>query len=160
MVRRVRPVWLGCGVRVFGSSGFSALAFFFVCRSFCWEVFLVSVSSSLSCVRVVGSPVCGLSAPFVGSDRVCAVAAGASFLCLRLSSRSFSGGVVVSAFSSFGAASLFARSVCRLFPGELFSGGASFVVLRRCGSWWCVSVPCFLVFPVVPGSCLCSWVAL
>ena len=113
-----------------------------------------SCSSSLSCVRVVGSPAAGLSAPFVGSVRVCAVAAGASFLCLRLSSRSFSGVVVVSVFSSFGAASLFARSVCRLFPGELFSGGASFVVLRRCGSWWCVSVPCFLVFPVVPGSFL------
>ncbi|MDJ0596107.1 MAG: hypothetical protein QNJ72_40020 [Pleurocapsa sp. MO_226.B13] len=73
-----------------------------------------------------------------------------------LSSASVSGWVVVVSFSSRAAAGAFASPVAGLLPGSSFSRGASFVVVRRCGFWWCVSVPVSVLFPAVPVSvCPC-----
>ncbi len=114
----------------------------------------VSVSSGLVAGAVSSPPSC--PAPFPGEVRRLAVAAGASWLCLRPSSRSFSRWCVVVYFSSRAAASGFAAPVAGLLPGSSFSAGAASVVLRRCSSWWCVSVPVSVLFPVVPVSrCPC-----
>ena len=114
----------------------------------------VSVSSGLVAGAVSSPPSC--LAPFPGAVRRLAVAAGASWLCLRPSSRSFSRWCVVVYFSSRAAASGFAAPVPAVLPGACFSSGVSSVVVRRCGAWWCVSVPVSVLFPVVPVSrCPC-----
>lgn len=106
---------------------------------------------SVSVAGAVSSPV-GCFAPFVSDVVPLARAAGASWLCLRPSSRSFSRWVVVAFFPSFAAASGFASPVAGLLPGAAFSGGVSSCVVRRCGSWWCASVPVSVLFPLVPVS--------
>ena len=117
-------------------------------------VLFVSVSSGLVAGAVSSPPSC--PAPFPGAVRRLAVAAGASWLCLRPSVRSFSRWCVVVYFSSRAAASGFAAPVSGLLPGASFSAGVSSVVVRRCGAWWCVSVPVSVLFPVVPVSrCPC-----
>ncbi len=93
----------------------------------------VSVSSGLVAGAVSSPPCC--PAPFPGEVRRLAVAAGASWLCLRPSVRSFSRWCVVVFFSSRAAASDFAAPVAGLLPGTSFSAGVSSVVLRRCGAW-------------------------
>ncbi len=50
------------------------------------------------------------------------------------------------------AAGSFARRASWLLPAGSFSCGASFVVVRRCGSWWCASVPVSVVWGSVPSS--------
>ncbi len=95
-------------------------------------------------------PLC--PAPFVSEVRPLAVAAGASWLCLRPSVRSFSRWCLVVFFSSRSAAAGFAAPVPAVLPGACFSSGVSSVVVRRRGSWWCVSVPVSVLFPLVPVS--------
>ena len=97
----------------------------------------------------ISSP-CFCPAPFVSEVRPLARVAGASWLCLRPSARSFSYWCLVVFFSSRSAASRFAAPVAGLLPGSSFSAGVSSVVVRRCGAWWCVSVPVSVLFPVVP----------
>ena len=117
-------------------------------------VLFVSVSSGLVAGAVSSPPSC--PAPFPGEVRRLAVAAGADWLCLRPSARSFSRWCVVVFFSSRAAASGFAAPVAGLLPGASFSAGVSSVVVRRSGAWWCVSVPVSVLFPVVPVSrCPC-----
>ena len=106
---------------------------------------------SVSVAGAVSSPV-GCPAPFVSQVVLLARAAGASWVCLRPSSRSFSRWVVVVFFSSPAAASGFAAPVAGLLPGSAFSAGVGSCVVRRCGSWWCASVPVSVLFPVVPVS--------
>ena len=106
---------------------------------------------SVSVAGAVSSPP-SCPAPFPGQVRRLAVAAGASWLCLRPSSRSFSRWVVVVFFSSRSSAAGFAAPVPAVLPGACFSSGVSSVVVRRCGSWWCVSVPVSVVSAVVPVS--------
>ncbi len=122
-------------------------------------VCLVSVSSALVAGAVSSPPLC--PAPFPGEVRRLAVAAGADWLCLRPSVRSFSRWCVVVYFSSRAAASAFAAPVAGLLPGASFSAGVSSVVVRRCGAWWCVSVPVSVLFPVVPVSrCPCLFASV
>lgn len=111
--------------------------------------FLVSLPSG-AC-PVASSPV-PCPAPFVSWLVPCARAAGASFVSLRPSSRSFSGWCVVAFFSSRSAAGSFAARAAWLLPAGSFSCGVSFVVVRRCGSWWCASVPVSVAFGSVPAS--------
>lgn len=81
------------------------------------------------------------SAPPVSWVVPCARAVGAPFVSLRPSSRSFSGWVLVAFFPSFVAADSFAARAVSLVPGFPFVGSVPFCAVRRCGSWWCVSVP-------------------
>ena len=74
----------------------------------------MSVSSGLVAGAVSSPPSC--PAPFPGEVRRLAVAAGASWLCLRPSVRSFSRWCVVVFFSSRAAASGFAAPVPALLP--------------------------------------------
>ena len=106
--------------------------------------------SGLVAGAVSSPPLC--SAPFVSEVRPLAVAAGASWLCLRPSVRSFSRWCLVVFFSSRSAAAGFAAPVPAVLPGSSFSSGVSSVVVRCCGSWWCVSVPVSVQFPLVPVS--------
>ena len=116
----------------------------------------MSVSSALVAGAVSSPPSC--PAPFPGEVRRLAVVAGASWLCLRPSSRSFSRWCLVVFFSSRSAAFGFAARASWLLSASAcspqFSSGVSSVVVRCCGSWWCVSVPVSVVFPAVsPSSC-------
>ena len=78
-------------------------------------------------------------------------AAGASFLCVRPSFRSFSRWVAVVLFSSGSAAGSFAAAASARF-------GFSFCAVRRRGSWFAVSVPCFVSwFVSAAGSLPCLW---
>ncbi|WP_139253794.1 MULTISPECIES: hypothetical protein [Cyanophyceae] len=113
----------------------------------------------VSCGWCCGASPVGCSAPFVSSVVPLARASGASFLCCRPSSRSFSRWVVVGFFSSRAAAGAFAASAARLLSAAEFSAGASFCVVRRSGSWWCVSVPVFVVL-FASGSCPSFWARL
>ncbi len=106
--------------------------------------------SGLVAGAVSSPPLC--PAPFVSEVRRLAVVAGASWLCLRPSSRSFSRWCVVVFFSSRAAAAGFAAPVPAVLPGACFSSGVSSVLVRRCGAWWCVSVPVSVLFPLVPVS--------
>ena len=83
---------------------------------------------------VVSSPV-SVSAPVPGVVARLASGAGASFLCVRPSVRSFSRWVCVVLFSSGSAAGSFASACAARF-------GFSFCAVRRRGSWFAVSVPC------------------
>ena len=113
------------------------------CR--CWFGFLsVSLSSVLASPVSVSAPVPGVVARF-------AAAAGASFLCVRPSFRSFSRWCCVVLFSSSGAAGSFAAAAAARF-------GFPFCVVRPRGSWFAVSVPCFVSsFSAVAGSVPCLW---
>ena len=94
-------------------------------------VLFVSVSSGLVAGAVSSPPSC--PAPFPGEVRRLAVAAGASWLCLRPSVRSFSRWCVVVYFSSRAAASAFAAPVAGLLPGASFSdtvGESNLKVIR------------------------------
>ena len=101
----------------------------------------MSVSSGLVAGAVSSPPSC--PAPFTSEVRRLAVAAGASWLCLRPSVRSFSRWCVVVYFSSRAAASGFAAPVPAVLPGASFSAGVSSVVVRFC--------PCLGAFPC--GAC-------
>ena len=83
---------------------------------------------------VVSSPV-SVSAPVPGVVARLASGAGASFLCVRPSVRSFSRWVCVVLFSSGSVAGSFAAAASARF-------GFSFCAVRRRGSWFAVSVPC------------------
>ncbi|MDJ0589859.1 MAG: hypothetical protein QNJ72_07665 [Pleurocapsa sp. MO_226.B13] len=111
--------------------------------------FLVSLPAG-ACA-VASSPV-PCPAPFVSWVVPCARAVGASFVSLRPSFHSFSRWVVVAFFPNRAAAGSFAVRVASLLPGSSFSRGASFVVVRRRGSWWCASVPVSVAFGSVPAS--------
>ena len=92
----------------------------------------------------VSAPVPGLVARFACSS-------GASFLCVRPSVRSFSRWVAVVLFPSSAAAGSFAAAASARF-------GFPFCAVRRCGSWFAVSVPCFVSrFCAVAGSLPCLW---
>jgi len=122
--------------------------------SYCRSASLVGLSWG----AYASPPLC--PAPFPGEVRRLALSAGASFLCLRPSERSFSRWVVVVFFSSGAAAAAFAAPVAGLFPSGSFSR-VPFCAVRRCRAWWCVSVPCSVaVFPPVAGVCPCFWAAL
>jgi hypothetical protein len=92
-------------------------------------------------------------APFISWVVPCARAVGAPFVSLRPSSRSFSGWVLVAFFPSFVAADSFATRAVSLVPASPFPGGVPFCAVRRCGSWWCVSVPVSVLLPVSVASC-------
>ena len=121
----------------------------FSCVGFFVVSFLVSLPA-FACPSASSPVPC--PAPFVSWVVPCARAVGASFVSLRPSSRSFSRWVVVSFFPSRAAAGSFAGRVASLLPGSSFSCGASFVVVRRCGAWWCASVPVSVVWGSVPAS--------
>ena len=126
-----------------------------------------SVSSGLVAGAVSSPPSC--PAPFVCEVRRLAVAAGASWLCLRPSARSFSRWCVVVFFSSRAAASGFAAPVGGFLPGDSFYGGFYSFVVRGFVAWcfllcggffrcpaplWCLVVrfcPCVGAFPC--GAC-------
>ena len=101
----------------------------------------VSVSSGLVAGAVSSPPSC--PAPFPGAVRRLAVAAGASWLCLRPSVRSFSRWCVVVYFSSRAAASGFAAPVPAVLPGACFSSGVSSVVVPG-GAFLSLCRFCFL----------------
>ncbi len=108
----------------------------------------------------IASPVF-CAAPFPGEVRRLALAAGASFLCCRPSSRSFSRWVCVVFFRSRSAASSFAVPVAGLLSGSEFSCGSGFCLVRSSGGWFRVSVPVAVeAFSPVSGLCPCFWVAL
>ncbi len=77
-------------------------------------------------------------APSPGSVVLWASGAGASFVGVRPSARSFSRWVGVVWFSSRRAAVSFGRAV----SSEAFGGGV--ITVRPCGGWWVVSVPVFV----------------
>lgn len=83
---------------------------------------------------VVSSPA-SVSAPVPGAVARFAAVSGASFLCVRPSVRSFSRWVCVVLFSSGSVAGSFASASAARF-------GFPFCAVRRCGSWFAVSVPC------------------
>ena len=112
--------------------------------------FLVSLPAG-ACASASSPVPC--PAPFASWVVPCARVVGASFVSLRPSSRSFSGWVVVAFFSSRAAAGSFAARASWLLPASSFSCGASFVVARRCGVWWCASVPVSVAWGSVPSSC-------
>ncbi|MGB5595481.1 MAG: hypothetical protein WBM62_15790, partial [Crocosphaera sp.] len=92
-----------------------------------------------------------VSAPFPGSVASLAASAGASFLCVRPSVRSFSRWVCVCLFGSAAAAAAFAGSACSAF-------GFPFCAVRSLGSGFGVSVPCFVSsFSSPAGSLPCLW---
>ncbi len=96
------------------------------------------------------SPV-SVSAPVPGVVARFAASAGASFLCVRPSVRSFSRWVAVVLFSSGSAAGSFAAAASARF-------GFSFCAVRRRGSWFAVSVPCSVSWFVSAGGSLpCLW---
>ena len=96
------------------------------------------------------SPV-SVSAPVPGVVARLAASAGASFLCVRPSVRSFSRWVAVVLFSSSAAAGSFAAAASARF-------GFSFCAVRRRGSWFAVSVPCSVSwFVAAAGSLPCLW---
>jgi hypothetical protein len=92
-----------------------------------------------------------VSAPVPGSVASLAASAGASFLCVRPSVRSFSRWVCVCLFGSAAAAAAFAGSACSAF-------GFPFCAVRSLGSGFGVSVPCFVSsFSSPAGSLPCLW---
>ena len=104
----------------------------------------------VSLFAVAVSPV-SVSAPVPGVVARFASGAGASFLCVRPSVRSFSRWVAVVLFSSGSAAGSFAAAASARF-------GFSFCAVRRRGSWFAVSVPCFVSwFAAAGGSLPCQW---
>ena len=104
----------------------------------------------MSLFAAVVSPV-SVSAPVPGVVARFAASAGASFLCVRPSLRSFSRWVAVVLFSSGSAAGSFAAAVSARF-------GFSFCAVRRRGSWFAVSVPCSVSwFVAAAGSLPCLW---
>ncbi|MEA5511782.1 hypothetical protein VB715_18580 [Crocosphaera sp. UHCC 0190] len=106
------------------------------------------MSSSL--VSASPSP-SSVSAPFPGSVASLAASAGAAFLCVRPSARSFSRWVCVCLFGSAAAAAAFAGSACSAF-------GFPFCAVRSLGSGFGVSVPCFVSsFSSPVGSLPCLW---
>ena len=95
-----------------------------------------------------------VSAPVPGVVADLALGAGASFLCVRPSARSFSRWCAVVLFSARSVAASFARSVAGRF-------GLPFCAVRVCGSRFAVSVPCFVAsFSSPPGSLPCLWLSL
>ncbi len=106
------------------------------------------MSSSL----VLASPSpSSVSAPVPGSVASLAASAGASFLCVRPSVRSFSRWVCVCLFGSSAAAAAFADQACSAF-------GFPFCAVRSLGSGFGVSVPCFVSsFSSPAGSLPCVW---
>lgn len=93
-------------------------------------------------------------APVPGSVVSRAAFAGASFACVRSSARSFSRWVVACLFSSSAAAARFAGVAATAF-------GFPFCAVRLCGSWFSVSVPCFVSSFCCPGGSLpCLWLCL
>ncbi len=108
----------------------------------------------------IASPVF-CAAPFPGEVVRLARAAGASFVCCRPSSRSFSRWVCVAFFRSRAAAQGFAVPVAGLLSGSEFSCGSGFCSVRSSGGWFRVSVPVAVeAFSPVSGLCPCFWVAL
>ena len=104
----------------------------------------------VSLFAVAVSPV-SVSAPVPGVVARFAASAGASFLCVRPSLRSFSRWVAVVLFSSGSAAGSFAAAASARF-------GFSFCAVRRRGSWFAVSVPCCVSWFAAPGGSLpCLW---
>ena len=104
----------------------------------------------MSLFAAVVSPV-SVSAPVPGVVARFAASAGASFLCVRPSLRSFSRWVAVVLFSSGSVAGSFAAAVSARF-------GFSFCAVRRRGSWFAVSVPCSVSWFVAAGGSLpCLW---
>lgn len=117
---------------------FSSPSFAFPAASVSWR----SVSSPVSC-----------PAPVPGEVVAVASAAGASFLCVRPSSRSVSRWVAVVYFSSPAAASAFAASAAQ-------EGGFPFCVVRSVGQWQLVSVPVAVSgFEAASGSLPCLFAA-
>lgn len=103
--------------------------------------------------RALPSPV-GVSAAVPGEIVPLAVDAGASFLCVRPSSRSFSGWVVVAFFNSEQIALQFASNTSMLL-------GLPFCAVRTNGYWFCVSVPVSIrSFSAIGRSLPCLFVAL
>lgn len=99
------------------------------------------------------SPV-GCPAPVPGVVVGDALAAGASFSCVRPSARSFSGWVCAVLFGSRAAASGFAAAAAARF-------GFPFCAVRSCGAWFSVSVPCFVSsFSASGVSSPCLWSSL
>ncbi|MDJ0902210.1 MAG: hypothetical protein QNJ55_25750 [Xenococcus sp. MO_188.B8] len=104
----------------------------------------------MSLFAVSVSPV-SVSAPVPGVVARFASGAGASFLCVRPSVRSFSRWVAVALFSSSAAAGSFAAAAASRF-------GFSFCAVRSRGSWFAVSVPCSVSWFASPGGSLpCLW---
>ncbi len=96
----------------------------------------------------------GCSAPVPGVVAAAGAAAGASFLCVRPSGRSFSWWVCAVLFGSRAAASGFARAAAVRF-------GFPFCAVRRAGCWFSVSVPCSVFSSsVAAGSFPCLWCSL
>jgi hypothetical protein len=131
---------------------------FFVCSS--W--FSGSVPPSVRVSSVVWRPVpsaASLSGVFPVPGVVASAASGsASFFGVRPSSRSASGWVGLVWFRSEGGARSFGRSALAL--GGCASG-LPFLAVRRCGSWWVVSVPVFVSsFSFVAGSSVPLFVSL
>ena len=95
-----------------------------------------------------------VSAPVPGVVADLALGAGASFLCVRPSARSFSRWCCVVVFRRGFAARSFARSVAGRF-------GLPFCAVRVCGSRFAVSVPCFVASFSSPAASLpCLWLSL
>ena len=157
LVLRVRLVLVVCVVLAFGSSRFLGLLFALSlsCRFFSGVLLVVLLSLPAGACSSASSPV-PCSAPFVSWVVPCARAAGASWLCLRPSSHSFSGWVLAVSFSSSGAAGSFAARASWLLSASAcspqFSCGVSFVSVRPCGSWWRAYVPVSVVWGSVPAS--------
>lgn len=102
--------------------------------------------------RSVPSPV-SCSAWVPGDVAAVASSSGASFFCVRPSSRSVSRWVAVVYFSSPAAASAFARSAAD-------EGGFPFCVVRSGGIWQLVSVPVAVSgFEAASGSLPCLFAA-
>ena len=96
----------------------------------------------------------GCSAPVPGVVAAAGAAAGASFLCVRPSGRSFSSWVCAVLFGSRAAASGFAVAAAARFSFP-------FCAVRRAGAWFSVSVPCSVFSSFVPaGSFPCLWSSL
>lgn len=131
--------------------GFSALVLVLVFSVLsCYNNGVVSGFGFVFLSSVLASPV-SVSAPVPGVVARFAAGAGASFLCVRPSVRSFSRWVCVVLFSSSGAAGSFAAAAASRF-------GFPFCVVRPRGSWFAVSVPCCVSsFSAVAGSVPCLW---
>lgn len=95
-----------------------------------------------------------VAAPVPGVVAGLASAAGASFLCVRPSARSFSGWVACVLFGSGSVAASFGSQCCSEF-------GFPFCAVRSAGSWFSVSVPVSVSWFLSPvGSLPCLWCRL
>ncbi len=97
--------------------------------------------SRLLCPLLVSASPVSVCAPVPGD--VVRLVSGWRFVAVRASARSFSAWVCVLWFDSGFRAGVAARLAARLF-------GIPFCAVRRCGRWWCVSVPCFVGAFVCP----------